>query len=255
MNQLNKWLDLAKEVREAGRDLCDALANALPEKYAQSSTAPVFKERRDAVVQASSNLQRLIGTPGRNPSLADLAGVKAGAETTMLGWHWPSELSIVHAALKRLSVAFLRGDGLLHRTMASDPKTQCEPVIVEFRAAFDELQDAIITAAQVANSSLPKLTVPIVEAAPTMYDELGKWARINLKGKQLRVVELLIEYEGECKVDVMAADTTIDWGVRGRDAGELFRSIQSALNKKLGKARLYWRIERRNGMAMLIKRP
>ncbi len=81
------------------------------------------------------------------------------------------------------------------------------------------------------------------------YRELARWAMDDLKGKQRRAVELLIEHNGRIAISDLATDPAIDWQKPFDDA---FNSLKQALKEKLSK--LGWRIFRQSNEARLDRR-
>ena len=82
------------------------------------------------------------------------------------------------------------------------------------------------------------------------YKELQKWAETELKGKQRRVLELLIEGKGKQSISTLAEDPAIDWQEPYENA---WNSIKKTLNKKLLKQPDRWRISTHDRNAELSK--
>lgn len=80
------------------------------------------------------------------------------------------------------------------------------------------------------------------------FDDLLTFARDSLKGIERRVVELVSEKEGECKLSDLAADSGIGWNAPYDDA---WNSARKRINKKLKTAGLSWRLGRSDNAARL----
>lgn len=79
------------------------------------------------------------------------------------------------------------------------------------------------------------------------YAVLSKWVADNLKGKQRRVMELLIEHNGRLPIVDLATDSGVGWTA---PYDEAWNSIRSKLNAKLHK--IGWRTSRHSNEARLF---
>jgi hypothetical protein len=93
-------------------------------------------------------------------------------------------------------------------------------------------------------------TPPDPPADDVDFVELKKWVKNKLKGKQRRVVELTIEAGGEFAISDLAIDPAIGWETPCDNA---FGNICKAVNPKLKKAKIGWRIERNDNKSRLAK--
>jgi len=82
------------------------------------------------------------------------------------------------------------------------------------------------------------------------YKKLMQWATEELKGKQRKVIELVVDSGGEKPISEIASDAAISWCVPYANA---WNSIRKALNKKLKKAPERWRLSSRDSNATLSK--
>jgi hypothetical protein len=85
---------------------------------------------------------------------------------------------------------------------------------------------------------------------PTDHTELISWVSKELKGKQRRVMELVIVAGGEFSLTTIATDAQVHWKPPYDDS---FNSIRKVLNSKLKKADLPWRLERNDSKARLSR--
>ena len=82
------------------------------------------------------------------------------------------------------------------------------------------------------------------------FSELLNWVAANLKGKQRRVMELVIDGGGKCPLSDIAIDPTVSWEMPYDNS---FNGIRIAVNLKLKKASEGWRLERNDNKARLLK--
>lgn len=86
----------------------------------------------------------------------------------------------------------------------------------------------------------------VAECATGLFDELARWAQdSHLFGKQLRVLEVLIENDGRTPLSDLASEVGWVWPF-----DNAFNSIRGHLNKKLRK--VGWKVSRRDNKARLI---
>jgi hypothetical protein len=83
-----------------------------------------------------------------------------------------------------------------------------------------------------------------------MFYALGNWAKEDLKGKQRRIIELLIEENGEMLLADLAIDSQVSWHDPYSDQ---WNSIRRQLNLKLTAKRLPWRLNTKSKHATLTK--
>ena len=82
----------------------------------------------------------------------------------------------------------------------------------------------------------------------TPNDTLTEWVTSELKGKQRRVLELVIANGGSLPLADLAVDTQISWEAPFDDS---FNSIRKVLNQKMKKSKLSWRLDRHDNSARL----
>ena len=93
----------------------------------------------------------------------------------------------------------------------------------------------------------PRITSPSPSIKPE-YRELMEWVTENLTGKQRRVMEMVIEGDGSCPLEELAADRLVIWAEPYDDS---WNSICRVLNTKLKRAG--WRLYRQDNKACLSK--
>ncbi len=143
------------------------------------------------------------------------------------------------------------------------------PVIpwIEFGRAVESLRHALSDAAmQPVASALSKATgvddsasagaagtkphvLPANDRCKSFSDLLN-WVKEELKGKQRRVLELVIQADGTFPLADIAVDKQIAWAPPYDNP---FNSICKAVNPKLKTARKPWRLERNDNNARLAK--
>jgi hypothetical protein len=96
----------------------------------------------------------------------------------------------------------------------------------------------------------PKLSSAIPSGQDQQFATLNEWARENLKGKQLRVLEMVVAGNGTRKIEEIAADGQIGWD---EPYDPLWNSARQALNGKLKRLKPKWVLNTRNGSALLTK--
>lgn len=106
---------------------------------------------------------------------------------------------------------------------------------------------------EAANSDLThsggkRKSVPPGNTIPREYAELRVWAMRELKGKQRRVIEMLIESDGITSISELAKDVAIDWEPPYVNS---WNSIRQVLNKKLEKRDDQWRLGTHSNNATL----
>lgn len=79
---------------------------------------------------------------------------------------------------------------------------------------------------------------------------LKHWVTTELKGKQRRVMELIVEGGGQCPLSEIAIDVQVSWEPPYDDA---FNGIRKAVNSKLKKAGSTWRLERNDNRGRLAR--
>jgi hypothetical protein len=85
---------------------------------------------------------------------------------------------------------------------------------------------------------------------PPRFENLQRYAEKDLKGKQRRVVDLLIEHDGTLSIADIAADPIVNWPA---PYDEVFNSMRKELNRKLKVFGL--RVERKDNAARLKALP
>jgi hypothetical protein len=90
------------------------------------------------------------------------------------------------------------------------------------------------------------------EAIPAVgsWDELLTWVTTELKGKQRRVMELVIAAHGECSLADLAIDKEISWEYPFDNE---FNQIRRPLNAKLKRAGKTWKLCRHDNKGQLIR--
>ena len=82
------------------------------------------------------------------------------------------------------------------------------------------------------------------------FDTIRKWATENLKGKQRRLIELLVADEGKSEISSLATDPQIDWPEPWQNS---WNSIRRAVNDKLRVGVPGWKISTHDKVAVLSK--
>src|SRR5262249_11061056 len=82
------------------------------------------------------------------------------------------------------------------------------------------------------------------------FEDLIPFARDNLKGIERRIIELLCERRGECKLSDLAGDAGIGWNAPYDDA---WNSARKRINRKLKRDGLSWRLSRSDNAARLTR--
>jgi hypothetical protein len=86
-------------------------------------------------------------------------------------------------------------------------------------------------------------------AKPTGLDQVLVFAEGTLKGIERRVIELVCEGGGACKLSDIALDPAICWNAPWDDT---FNSARKRINTKIKSAALPWRLRRQSNEARLV---
>jgi hypothetical protein len=85
---------------------------------------------------------------------------------------------------------------------------------------------------------------------PSRWAELLRWAQEQLSGKERRVLELLCCHDGEVPLEDLATDPRIGWE---DPLSGGWNQLRLRVNEKLKRARLPWKLERRDNRARLAE--
>lgn len=155
-------------------------------------------------------------------------------------WAAMARFKDAHAILMKHAVPEKLDDrdiGALLVTAISLPLTEDDPHLVA--RLYDEALLALVK----------------VEFMMTPFDDLLKWAKEELKGKELAVVELVCESKGRLALEQLAKNTRINWAypcdgtynnIQGKVNGKLLRN-----NKSQRKTRLPYSLKRVESCAVI----
>ncbi|MFW6114200.1 MAG: hypothetical protein ACOC7K_00500 [bacterium] len=92
---------------------------------------------------------------------------------------------------------------------------------------------------------------PALRRWSLLFFPLLEWAENNMKGKQLRVVQLLVEQGGEMRIADIAVDSQIEWSGSVEQVKRKWKSIQREVNAKLNRRRIPYLLRRQGDRAYL----
>ena len=182
-----------------------------PEHFLKHNRLGVFMETSDPDLRTESVFDGTLWAIRENEEVAPRSENKTLARTTLRRWiRWVRSLD--------------------SRAPTEQPPAQAEGGKSDAAELLDEHEDDL--------------------NEPSEFSELLSWVASNLKGKQRRVMELVIDGRGECPLSDIAFDAAISWESPYDNS---FNGIRRAVNLKLNKASVGWRLERNDNKARLLK--
>ena len=122
---------------------------------------------------------------------------------------------------------------------------------LEFERPNQAAIEAAVKMMQWANQEISSMTNWNHENESVVkFSEILEWSKNELKGKQQRLIKILVDHEGNCKLTEIAKSPGIDWQEPWDDA---FNSMRKTLNKKMKTVGLGWQITRYDNKAKLSK--
>jgi hypothetical protein len=236
-------------IREAYDAVAEALYHAWLVRHGEPLTGPAFRDEARQLSAAYRNglekyrqaeiwLQSVTDQTDRcahSDALAAVSRINDACGHAMLGVVPNSEaVSHVRAA-----------PGLSLAKLLTAMRQQSSRAALGFlsKTAGDE-QDGREGAGQTEREDQ---TTPAMTTAQD-FTQLRDFARDNLKGIQRRIVELVCNEQGECKLSDLAADSGIAWNAPWDNA---WNSAMKAINEKLKRADIPWRLSRADNAARL----
>lgn len=95
---------------------------------------------------------------------------------------------------------------------------------------------------------------PALRRWSSPFFPLLQWAKDNMKGKQLRVLQLIAKRGGKMRIADIAVDSQIDWFGSPQEIARSYQATQHEVNAKLARGKQPYALSRRDNHASLVEK-